>query len=997
MLPPNPFLQLTVPRVARAVSRIEKKIWTPLESVEVSFAGSVSELIPFDKAIDFDFAPMSLPFHWGRLFDHGWFRVRFPEIVGDSVYLEWQDQGEGTLYLNGVPYYGFDVAHRRSLLPTGSSEGFIEGLCLQSAIWHERATGLDEGGSLLALARLCRRDDDAWHAWNDLLALYRLLEELNRAARPHANFTTMGPGHHEAVVRAPVVLRRLLRALDDAVNAFDVGGVPALRERLEKVFHDLRNRSEPVSAILTGHAHLDLVWLWPERCGVSKAVHTFSTMNRLLELYPEFVFGYSQPASYEAVNAHSPPLMNAVRERIQSGRWEAVGATWVESDTLLACGEALARSFAVGQKGFIDLQGHPSKVLWLPDVFGYAACLPRIMKEMGVDFFFTTKLTWSNINRFPYSSFRWRGIDGTEVLVHVTQGGGYSQSVNPWELRTGAEEYLQSDVHNEFLSPTGYGDGGGGVTEEMCERARRFRSIAGLPETKWGRVDDFFESLAKKMDSLPVWQGELYLEYHRGVLTTHGNLKAGFRACERAVQCWEAVRCVTEGGPIDEDVWKRLIFAQFHDHIPGSSIWEVYEEGLNELQSLTDSALDSATEELKSDGEECFFNPLPVSRVFSSQGHSYRIGPLEGLPVRELERCEPFTPVASPSSIRTRNLDATFDSAGRISSLRFGGEPVAVESALNELVLYPDVPHGFEAWDIDRQTLSLGEAQTSPAEVLHSSGSVEFRRKLGVRSSIAIRYSADAVLPVLHIEYDIEWKEDNVLLKALFPTRYRGRLARFGCPYGSVLRGQHPGQPRDEAMFEAAGSRWAVVSDDSEADGLGLVSESKYGFSCRDGNLGISLLRSPAVTGEGGRFERVVPAALRRGDQRPTHSDQGRHRIRIAIVRQNPETAFEQLAPALADSLFTPVMKYQGNAIRSGFLGLQGSQTLFPCWAKPAVDGRGFILRLHETHGHRGIARLVLAKEFNATRTSLNEKDEDRTITEIAYEPYDIVSIRILR
>ena len=282
------------------------------------------------------------------------------------------------------------------------------------------------------------------------------------------------------------------------MNAFDVGGVPGLSKSLKEAYKKFAGQSDRIRAVLTGHAHIDLVWLWPERCSEYKATHTFSTMNRLMDIYPEFVFGYSQPASYRAVGRISPRLMGQVKKRIARGSWEPVGATEVESDTLMACGEALARSFILGQKGFERLQGKPSRVLWLPDVFGYCGSLPQIMRQTGVDYFFTTKLTWSNINRFPYSSFIWRGIDGSEVLVHVTQENSYNQNVSPEELRRGARAYRQSDVHDEYLSPTGYGDGGGGVTEEMCERARRVKTLAGMPETAWGRVDKFFDKLNRR-------------------------------------------------------------------------------------------------------------------------------------------------------------------------------------------------------------------------------------------------------------------------------------------------------------------------------------------------------------------------------------------------------------------------------------------------------------------------------------------------------------------
>jgi alpha-mannosidase len=1005
MLPDNPFLQLTLPRANRALSRLQGLIWTEVAPVPCAFAGSFATPVTWEAARKLAFKPVRFPFQWGRLFDQGWFRLDLPRVKAKGpVYLHWQDQGEGTVYLDGVPFYGFDVAHRYCALPERTSKVYVEGLCLQSAIWHPDATGLDPKGSKLEKAALFTRDELAWEAWHDFRLLLDLALEEAKANHPSVPPKLWGAGYQPAVEIVSPLYRRLLRAMDDAANAFDVGGVPALHKSLKQAYKKFEGQAERIRAVLTGHAHIDLVWLWPERTSEYKATHTFSTMNRLLDLYPEFVFGYSQPASYDAVKRISPRLMEQVKKRIAGGHWEALGATEVESDTLMACGEALARSFLIGQKGFRRIQGKPSRVLWIPDVFGYCGSLPQIMQQTGVDYFFTTKLTWSNINRFPYSSFVWRGIDGSEVLVHVTQENGYNQLVSPQELRQGARAYRQADVHDEYLSPTGFGDGGGGVTEEMCERAQRLKSLAGMPEVGWGRVDDFFDKLNEVRAKLPSWQGELYLEYHRGVLTTHSDLKARFRECERALQVWEAARCATGGGELDDQPWRRLIFAQFHDYIPGSSIWEVYEEGLPELAATSAKALGEAARELGKGSAAALFNPLPIECIHLLEGGSkaVRLAPLSGTPIADLPAVEPAKPVqATTKKMESDSVKATFDARGRIASLAFGKNEIALLGPLGELVLFPDYPHDFEAWDIDRQTLSLGRAVESPAEssVLRAGGlegAVEFRRRLGKKSTLAVRYRLDAFQPVLHLEYEIDWQEEASLLKVLFPTAYTGRAARFGAPFGSVQRGQQAGPPRDEAMFEGAASRWAIVGDDGDTEGLGVVTEAKYGFSCRDGELGVSLLRSPRVTGEDPGHGRLFPTQLRHGGKRAGYSDQGRHLIRLALCFHSPQITREHLAPTLADTLFTPPLSYRGAAVSAGFLGLDGVESLVPCWAKPAADGQGWILRLHETMGRRGKVRLRLAKGLTAFKTSLSEETKDaRAVREISVSPYELISLRV--
>lgn len=1017
MLPENPFLQLAYPRIKAAEERLQRLQWHKVADVPVAFAGSTEQHQPHVSAASLPYKSVELPFTWGKLFDQGWFKLGLSKRItaADSpLYLHWQDQGEGTLYVDGVPHYGFDVAHRYCLLPQGR-EFLVESLALQSAIWHPAATGMSAAGSVLAEVSLCTRDDLAWKAYHDFLVLIDLLDEEMKINFPLKKPTSGGVGYQLPVENVTPFYRRMLRLLDEAVNALDTGGLPLMERALTTAYKEFKGQGLPITATLTGHAHIDLVWLWPERVGEYKAVHTFSTMNRLMEHYPELRFGYSQPASYAAVERRSPALMALVKKRIGQKKWEAVGATEVESDTLMACGEALARSFMVGQERFRRLQGSPSRVLWIPDVFGYSGCLPQIMKQTGVDYFFTTKLTWSNINKFPYSSFIWRGIDGSEVLAHVTQDNGYNQVASASEIKTGAHAYRQSDVHDDYLCPTGYGDGGGGVTEEMCERARRLADIASMPNVRWGRVDEFFDRLNEVRSRLPAYQGELYLEYHRGILTTHGNLKAAFRAAERALQAWEAVRCVTGGGAIDERAWQRVIFAQFHDYIPGSSIAEVYVEGVFELGRIAADSLALAAAELSGTAAEgknssipCLFNPLPYCRAHLIRtGGSPRVvvlPPLAGAPLASLETLPvAATFKATAKLLRSDRVQAGFDSEGRITRLVIDGKPIAQTAPLNNLAVYADQPHMFDAWELDRQTMAQGKLVRMKAKVVDTVISdleafVTFEKQVTERSRVLVRYRVDAANPVLHVEYDLDWQDGGYLLKALFPTDYRGRHARYGAPFGSVLRSQQPGQPRDEAQFEVAGSRFAAVADDSELAGLAIITESKYGFSCRDGELGVSLLKSALITGEDAMHKRLFPAAIRRHIPGSVYSDIGRQTVRLALGFHSLLNPREETAAALADLLYTPPVPYIGAPLNSPFLGLKGGDTLLPTWAQP-VNADTFVLRLNEIFGQRGEVELLLAPGWQAVPVDLsgNLTAGAKPVTRVSFKPYELLSLRLRR
>ncbi len=1004
MLPPNPLLQLVPARVSTAVERLRRRVWQPVGPAEIFAAAPQPEHISLAQAKRLERVPLrSLPDYGGKLWDQRWFELKLPAGPG-ARYLHWDAEAEATLFVGGKAHYGFDVAHRHAPIPVGTRTVWVESVISQTAIWHPAATGLDPRGAALNGATLLTRDDDAWQALHDLLVLEDLMRAELRAGFPgrDAEFFAIGTKPMPGVM--PPLLRRLLRGLDTAVDALDTGGIPALRDALQSIYREFPASGMDPAAILTGHAHIDLVWLWPERVGEFKAVHTFATANRLMESYPEFRFGYSQPASYAAVRRRCPEVWDAALARIREGRWEAQGATEVESDTLLACGEALVRSFLIGQEGFRELTGKPSPVLWLPDVFGYAGCLPQLMRETGVEAFFTTKLTWNAINPFPHSSFVWAGSDGSEVVAHICQNNGYNQTASVAELRTGATAHRQCDVHPEFLAPTGYGDGGGGATEEMCERARRLANLAGVPRTAWGRIDTFFRNLSKRRDRLPVFRGELYLEYHRGTYTTHGTVKAAMRGAERALQAHEAVRCATGGGPLDVQPWKRVVFAQFHDYIPGSSIHEVYAEALPELDGIAGSALASASAELSGKPKaRSLFNPLPHPRIhIDARQGAVQLPPLAGARIADLESVPADPLKASESSLANARVSAKFDACGRIASLTVDGVPIPFTGPANEMLLFPDFPHMFEAWEIDRQVLSLGRTDSRKAVVSFDAGParafVEFQRPLGERSHVTIRYSLSAGSHALLIEYDLDWQEENMLLKASFPTAFMGRDARFGAPFGSVKRPQLGGTTAAEAMWEVPASRWAVVSDDSESEGFFVVTESKFGFSCRDGALAPSLVRSAKVTSEDrGAGRGSHPEPLRRTLAPHILSDIGRHRIALAVGRFDPAAPRAEHPAALADILFTPPVEYAGNPVDCGFLGLAGGESLQPAWAVPCGPGK-WILRLHETLGRSGETEILLRDGWVARQVDLRGKAIGPLPgNRLAFSPYKILSVEIRR
>ena len=919
--------------------------------------------------------PLPLPHFWGKLYASETFSIAPPTTANDGhLWLRWSDQAESTLYVDGQSHFGFDVAHRECLLPAEITSLEIRAQCIQSAIWHPDATGLDPLGSRLDGATFVRRSELHWKLYHD----YVMLNELLRASvlrddpRHEAWFGPKGvmPDTHNA---SPLS-RQLLRTVDDAANLLDQGKLEELSAFLDAALQRLPSEPWNLDATLTGHSHIDLVWMWPEHIGETKALHTFTNVDYLMSRYPEFTFGYSQPASYEAVERRDAQLFSRVQQRIAEKRWEALGALYVESDTLVPCGEALARSFELGQAGFTQLTGQPSETLWLPDVFGYAGCLPQLMQHYGVKYFFTNKLTWNDTATFPHTSFRWVGNDGSEILTHIHPEtvqfyNGYG-SVE--EIDRAQRKSLEADTHREMLIPTGFGDGGGGPTEEMCERIKRLRNLATLPRCEWGSIQGFYERLDQIRDELPEQFGEILIQYHRGTFSSQSHFKSLYREIECALQRAELVAAVQGHGPIDTHWWKRLVFSQFHDVLPGSSIDLAYAELHTEFDALlakinyfTAAALDSA------DGS-ARFNPTPFAQ---SVWHDDQVLALPAYGASPLAAATgPSTPAvdADEHHLRTADWEARFNACGEIESLRFGDRPVPTTEPLNQIHLHPNVPHGFNAWEVDRQAMSLGTRQELPATVAvvrHHAGLVELRftRAIGERSNLTVCYRADALKPYLEIEYHFDWHETTTMAKAWLPTGYRGDNTRFAQPLGSAIRRQNPKHAVDEAYWEMPASRWALVADDGETEGLSVVTQNKYAFSSRHGNLGVTLLTSPIITGEGPDSNQAFPPSLRAHEAPDTFADQGQHSFSVVLAPWRAGETDRALHPAaLADYAFAQPLPTSAASPTLPFAGITGCASVHVTWIQPQAD-QTFIVKTVESMGHRGTAQLQLADGYQAT------------------------------
>ncbi|AZN39294.1 alpha-mannosidase [Paenibacillus albus] len=355
---------------------------------------------------------------------------------------------------------------------------------------------------------------------------------------------------------------------------------------------------------MVGQSHIDIAWLWPVRETVRKASRTFSTMTSLMEEYPDFVYSQSQPLLYAFVKEQDPALYAKIKRAIAEDRWELVGGMWIEPDLNIPSGESLVRQLLHGQLFYDEEFGKRATIEWLPDTFGYSASLPQILKLAGIDYFMTTKLNWNDTNKFPHELFRWVGIDGTPIISYLNHG--VNEHTRPKDVKEHWEAYRQKDKLDELMLLYGHGDGGGGVTREMVEFVHRTELMPGLPVSRFSTAGAFFESVSKVEDTLPEWHGDLYLELHRGTLTTHGRNKRYNRKAEvlyRNAEVWGAFARLYAGASGDAALkalnkgWKLIMLNQFHDIIPGTAITESYVTSAAEYEevfALGNQELDAA-------------------------------------------------------------------------------------------------------------------------------------------------------------------------------------------------------------------------------------------------------------------------------------------------------------------------------------------------------------------------------------------------------------------
>ena len=940
-----------------------------------------------------------VPAAWAGRRVEAWFDLGF---IGD-----WPGgQAEALVYdAAGVPIKGLEpqnqyvpvTGDRVELLLEAAGNPDIMAGQAQPTLLGDKLTAPDTPLYTMARADLVVLDEQVWHLALDLEVAGQLMRELS----------TEDTRRHE-----------LLRAIEDALDAVDLEDVsasaPEARTRLAGVLSKPANASaHTISAI--GHAHIDSAWLWPLRETERKAARTFANVTALAEVYPDFVFACSQAQQYAWVKQRWPHIYQRMQQAAKAGQWVPVGGMWVEADGNLPGGEAMARQLVHGKRLFAEEFGVECEGVWLPDSFGYNAAWPQLAKLAGMHWFLTQKISWNQTNKFPHHTFWWEGIDGSRVFTHFPPVDTYNAVLSGAEMAHAVRNYQEKGRGNRSLAPFGHGDGGGGPTREMMERARRLRDLEGSPKVVVQDPNEFFRLAQEEYADAPVWVGELYLELHRGTFTSQARTKAGNRRSEhllREAELWSATAAVRTGLPYPYEqldrLWKTALLHQFHDILPGSSIAWVHREAeatYAEVAAELTEIITRATTALAGEGDQTWvFNTSPRDRI----GVVPASGDVEGVTqtvdgqVLALAQV-PASGVAvvggveaAPVTVENFVLDnglvrVEVDSRGLLTSVRdlvADREVLAPHAPGNLLQLHTDYPNHWDAWDIDAHYRRRRTDLTAVDSVTVTAsgplvGSVRVERSFG-RSRVVQTISVCAGSPRVDVDTEIDWHETEKVLKAAFPLDIHTDRSAAEIQFGHVHRACHTNTSWDSARFEIYAHRWLHVGEPGY--GVAVLNDSTYGHDVtRD------------VREDGGSTTTVRLSLVRAPRVPDPKADQGVHRFRYALLPG------AQIADAVAGgyALNLPLRTASGGGEPPEPLVSTSGNAVAIEAVKLADDGSGdVVVRLYESLGGR--ARTVLRTSFavrEAWETDLLERPQSplSVDTELALRPFQIRTIRLRR
>ncbi|MGI6108121.1 MAG: alpha-mannosidase [Lachnospiraceae bacterium] len=788
--------------------------------------------------------------------------------------------------------------------------------------------------------------------------------------------------------------KELSKALD-FVDFDTWEGVDEAADYVNRVIYANTDFHGSGNVAVVGHSHLDIAYYWRRIHAVQKNARTVLIQMRLMDQYPELRYTHTSAYTYETLEKYYPDLFAELKQKVASGQFEPVGAMYVEPDCNIPAAESLIRQCLYGQLYFRKTFGKTIDNAWLPDVFGNSWILPQILRKSGVDYFVSNKMsTWNDTNRFPHNNFIWKGIDGTEVYACVPPTHFISWNM-PSQIQENWEAYQDKETGGQTLSMFGYGDGGSGVTEEMMEMYRRFDRVSVMPRVEMTGGSEFLRKNLKDNTRLAVWDGELYLEMHRGTFTTKSYLKKANRDLEyrlRETELLEALRSLRTGNyPAEEirDIYKKVLLNQFHDILPGSHIHPVFEDAMKDYRDASDR-LDALLAPFAENAP--YFNSLNFDRTFitfieDESGPVVRHGKhgfwcipqIAGL-TAGIPMDAPLTPgwlTASEDGnavrIETPYYRIRLEAEGSFSSLYDLGldrEWVKEGRGFNRLHLYADHPGTYDAWDIlpNYKDVEIPLTLRTPAHLTYSDDtSAEFTAVFATEKStwkMIIRLFADS--PAIEVENVVDWNEKHRLAKVNFGPDVLTREILCDTSAGYVSRSLTKNTTWEQARFECCHHKWFDLSENG--GGVAVINEGKYGVGLEGDEVSLSLLRStirPDITSDMGSHDICYVILPHSGNAVEAGVNRAALEYNIPLRR-----ADVRVPRVLADTLNDCGLYLQA--------------------MKRSEDGKKIVIRLSEQDGARG----RLSFPFPVTEMNMLEDEGEETRT-VSYKPFEILTLGI--
>ncbi|TCM99636.1 alpha-mannosidase [Paenibacillus sp. BK033] len=990
----------------------QKFIYKKLSIVEFT-CFVTGERLSYSDIDSRSFEPISVGDRWGSSWTYAWLRSSLvvPEGTEGKRLVVLADFGsEATLYVNGVVSGALDLQHHDVTLTRHAREGERYELAAEAYAGHSGEQ------PVFGESYLCRFEEEVYQFFIDLECLWQVLQHTDanslRAADINRCLTN--------------VIAKLDLGLEGPELAENVNGC---RRLMEPLLSCVNGSTSPL-LYLMGQSHLDIAWLWPIEETKRKIARTMSNQLALMDEYPEYTYTQSQPYLFRIVKELYPELYSRIKRRVAEGRIIPEGGMWVESDTNLAGGESLIRQFLHGKRFFMEEFGKDNEMLWLPDVFGYSGNMPQIMKGCGIRYFASVKMfqTYENVvDPFPYNTFMWEGIDGSEILTHLLDYGDFPIRVNPSFLIGQWNDRVQKDGIATRLVQYGHGDGGGGANRDDLEFLRRLDNLEGVPRTRQSSPIDYFEDQQARGLPDARYVGELYYPAHRGTYTTQAKLKRLNRKTEigfREYELWAAAAQLFRMKPYPyeklDGLWKQLLLHHFHDILPGTSIHRVHEEAQAELTKLHEIIYEMADEakaalvEPEREGVTVFNSlswnrselvalPVGVAAVADRSGQPVPVQWHDGVGYARLEtpsmgwaayaavgNSQPELMVSqSAVSATTSRMENEFmaiaiNGIGEITSIvdKQTGVEWAADSC-NALAMYRDQPSAFDAWEIDRRYRASKVELEEQAEITVTANgplfaNVRVRRKLN-QSTVVQDIRMEAGSRRVEFRTTVEWREKNKMLRVDFPVRLHANESMQEIQFGYVRRPNHASRPHDADRFEVSQHKWTALAETGR--GFALLNDCKYGIAVKGNTLSMTLLRSPSYPDE--------------------TSDQGTHQFTYGFLFW--EGAFQgSRVIREAYELNYPVsaLSGAGRVDQQSLLQIDQSGVLAET-VKLAEDGSGdWIVRLYESTGSSvscGVrAGLSYSAAFETDMLEANQAELPvaNELINLHFRPFEVKTIR---